>query len=399
MALATLANGRLPPELLSPIRLSRLLQDIRERLPEGWALTPVLKGADIWRAYQEAVVVTAALKDSLRLFIHLPVYEFGHSFELYDLTALPVYETSLQSAIVFKDLPRFLAVSGDRQTFIELGSRDVEQCKGYTDMICPVRKAISRKNLRRSCAAALFLHQIERIRSDCARVTAPWKGSEALHLEDRRWAYSTNYTQHVVYQCGTKEVSQRAVNINGTGFIDVPRGCSAHSDEWIFQASFSREINVEANARRNWTVRELPPIEFTQGIVTSNSSNNESDRQSQLIADLLERDRLDMGAANTFKKDVQRLQEFDDQRVSFDASQLPSTVGQWTAIGILIISLVALVCGVFYSRKNSSLSIARLEAKVRVCSETQNKMSIELNELRLRVGAQAATGTVEKKKK
>ena len=41
VTLATLANGRLAPEVLPPAKLSRLLHEIRDRLPNGWALTPV----------------------------------------------------------------------------------------------------------------------------------------------------------------------------------------------------------------------------------------------------------------------------------------------------------------------------------------------------------------------
>ena len=400
VSLATLANGRLPPELLSPTRLFHLLRDIRDRLPAGWALTPVLRGADIWRAYQEAVVVTAARQDNLRLFVHLPVYEIGHSFELYELITLPVYADRLQSAVVFKDLPRFLAVSGDHQTFIELESRDVEKCKGFTDMICPLRKAISRKNLRSSCAAALFLYRVDRVRSDCIRVPTAWKGSEAIHLENRRWAYSTNYTQLIDYQCEDEEISPRSVSINGTGFIDVPRGCSAHTDEWIFQASFRREISTTAETTRNWTVRELPPIEFSHDMAVNDSIDDGSDKRAHLIQELLRRNQQSVGSVRSLQKDIQRLREFDDKRILLDASQLPSTTGQWVVIGFLIVALIALICGAFYGNKNSSLSVARIDAKVRVCSEIQSKLTLELNELRQRMGAhEAAAGTTERRKK
>ena len=390
VSLATLANGRLPPEILSPTRLSRLLTEIRDNLPPGWALTPVLRGADVWRAYQEAVVVTAAFAEGLRLFIHLPVYEFSHSFELYEVTGLPVYAQRLQRATTFEGLPRFLAVSQDQQTFLELETRDVEQCKGIDDMICPVRKAINRKNQRKSCAAALFLHQVDRIRTDCTRSPSPWRGSEAIHVENRRWAYSTNYTQLLVYQCQSGVTAQRSTPINGTGFIDVPRGCSAHSDEWIFQASIRREIAAEPNARGNWTIRELPPLMWATRAVVNESSDSDEDQRSQLISEVINRQQKNADAARSLANNVRRVQEIDDRRVQSDANQGSSSAGLWIAIGILMCASGGLVGWMLQGRKSFQAAIAELNEKVRACTAIQSKTSLELLELHQRMGAHEA---------
>ena len=221
-------------------------------------------------------MVTAAFTEGLRLFIHLPVYEFGRAFELYEVSSIPVYVGALQTALAFEGLPRFLAVSRDRQTFLELETRDVERCKGVGDLICPVRKAISRKYQRRSCAAALFLHQIKRTKNECTRTPTTWEGSEAIHLEERRWICSTNYTQPVVFQCETHEQTPLPTYFNGTGYIDVPRGCSAHSDEWIFQASFTRELRTNQSASRNWTIRDLPSPAYEEVTVTPEGNDQEN---------------------------------------------------------------------------------------------------------------------------
>jgi hypothetical protein len=85
IGLALLATGKLPPELFPPSQLRIVLKDIRSRLTTGWDLTPALQTGDLWRAYREAQVVSAATKNGLRLFIHLPIIEVTQSFELYEI--------------------------------------------------------------------------------------------------------------------------------------------------------------------------------------------------------------------------------------------------------------------------------------------------------------------------
>ncbi|KAK4009548.1 hypothetical protein OUZ56_018682 [Daphnia magna] len=62
--LALLASGRLPPETFPSAQLRTVLSEIRSSLASGRALTPVLQ-RDLWRAYQEANVVTASTENGL----------------------------------------------------------------------------------------------------------------------------------------------------------------------------------------------------------------------------------------------------------------------------------------------------------------------------------------------
>ncbi|KZS07452.1 Uncharacterized protein APZ42_028823 [Daphnia magna] len=63
--LALLASGRLPPETFPSAQLRTVLSEIRSSLASGRALTPVLQ-RDLWRAYQEANVVTASTENGLK---------------------------------------------------------------------------------------------------------------------------------------------------------------------------------------------------------------------------------------------------------------------------------------------------------------------------------------------
>ncbi len=108
LGLAMLAVGKLPPELVPPSQLRKVLKEIRSRLNARWDLTPALQAGNLWKAYQEAQVVSAATTHSLRLFIHFPVIEVTRNFELYETFVLPVFSATGNSGLQYANIPAFL---------------------------------------------------------------------------------------------------------------------------------------------------------------------------------------------------------------------------------------------------------------------------------------------------
>jgi hypothetical protein len=56
IGLATLANGRLSPQIISPPNLQAILVDINKQLPLGWKIP----ADDLWVLYREATVTVAS---------------------------------------------------------------------------------------------------------------------------------------------------------------------------------------------------------------------------------------------------------------------------------------------------------------------------------------------------
>ncbi|KZS09753.1 Uncharacterized protein APZ42_025928 [Daphnia magna] len=98
-------------------------------------------------------------------------------------------------------LPQFLTVAGDQQTFIELSEEEVRACKDSSGLVCPLARAIERKNAKKKCVMALFLQDIEKKKHECEQVFGKWKGPEALYLGQRQWALSIDKTQTLVIPC------------------------------------------------------------------------------------------------------------------------------------------------------------------------------------------------------
>ena len=393
VSLSSLANGKLPPELLPPERLVKILREVSDRLPTGWALTPVLRGAAVWRAYQEAVVATAAYQDGVRLFIHFPIYEFTYAFELYELYPLPTFDKKSRKAHTFNGLPRYLAVSNDRQTFMELGSEDLRGCKGLEDRICPLNKAVHRKRLKRSCAVALFLQQSEAVYRDCNRNVEIWKGAEAVYIGQQLWAYTTDFPQQMVTQCVNKNPPSRIEWLNGTGLVRIPRGCSAHSDKWIFQASLQREIGADEVSHNPWTGQSLPPIGGRSEGFTEASSEPPTP-EDPLIGRLQELGRRQENrrqVLNRMGQDVHNLKEMDAKRIRTEATYNESLA---TSVVACVGLTVCLTAGVWIL-----LDHLRLKRSFRECENHVTHQAVEIRQLTDRMneheGALAGDDVIE----
>ena len=198
LGMAMLAVGKLPPELSPPSELRKVLKEIRSRLNAGWDLTTALQAGNLWKAYQEAQVVTAATAHGLRLFIHFPVIEVTKNFELYETFVLPVFRATGDFGLQYANISAFLAVDMDRQTFIELSEADVRSCQDRVGAVCPPRGAIYRKNFRKTCAMALFLQDLEKTKAECDKVVVEWRGPEAKYLGHRQWAVSMRIPRSLV---------------------------------------------------------------------------------------------------------------------------------------------------------------------------------------------------------
>ncbi|KAK4030954.1 hypothetical protein OUZ56_024383 [Daphnia magna] len=96
-------------------------------------------------------------------------------------------------------------VASDSQAFMELTVSDSSRCVTSTTSMCPISRAVNRKHLEPSCAMALFL-----------------KDEEAFDV------------------------------------FEVPISCSAHTDDWIFQASFRKGIK---HLLRNSTLPSVNQLE------------------------------------------------------------------------------------------------------------------------------------------
>lgn len=149
-------------------------------------------------------MLAASATNGLRLFIHLPVFEFPRTFALYRLISLPHAIGNGTLSLRYKPLPESLAVATDHQTFRKLDRDETRKCVSAEKSICPISRAVSRKQSKQNCAVALFQQDTRRIQAECTRELSPWIGSDTVYLARRRWGFSSQQAQQIIITCPAK---------------------------------------------------------------------------------------------------------------------------------------------------------------------------------------------------
>jgi hypothetical protein len=92
----------------------------------------------MWRSYQEAKVTAASITNGIRLFIHIPVFEYARTLTLYCIVSMTRATPNGTTGLQYVDLPAYIAASPDQQMYIELTPEMIELCRPHKSMICPI---------------------------------------------------------------------------------------------------------------------------------------------------------------------------------------------------------------------------------------------------------------------
>ena len=236
--LATLAQGKLSPWLFPPQNLIGVMEQIRRAMPEGWNLPSALRDGDLWTFYKEAQTLAAVSQNGIKVFIKIPVVQTGWTLNLFRVVPLPRKVKTANNGWEYKQLPQFLAVSPDGQSFSEVPAAEIQQCVDGHQTSCAVHRPLHRKHGKNSCAVALFLNEERKIKSECDIHRKEWLGSEMVYLDEGRWAISADSTQQVIVNCpGHSHSKLEKMTIPEFGIIQMPPGCGIEADNWTLPAS------------------------------------------------------------------------------------------------------------------------------------------------------------------
>ncbi|KAK4024461.1 hypothetical protein OUZ56_009884 [Daphnia magna] len=226
--LALLANGRLAPQIFPPAQMASVLKAVNRQLPLGWAVS----NEELWVTYREAMVTMAALE------------------ELY-------HEQQTLAPMEWRDLPNFLDVSTDLETFIELSTADV--------------RGLAKRGARKSCAILLFTNDANRKLAQCIQQFKEWKGSQVAYLGGNRWVFSAITAHEVVFSCPicSSQGPPQSLLLPPFGIFDVPPGCTARKEGWVFPASLDGRLEVSLDPLVALT---LAAVGFTSYILHSSPS-------------------------------------------------------------------------------------------------------------------------------
>ncbi|KAK4045601.1 hypothetical protein OUZ56_033288 [Daphnia magna] len=128
-------------------------------------------------------------------------------------------------------------------------------------LICPISSAINRKHREPGCAMSLFVKDEARSRTQCTTHVSPWLGQQTVYLGHRRWGYSTTEDTTITITCPqSREKVNTLIRRKPFDVFEVPMSCTAHLDNWIFQASFRKNVKYTLNNASLPSLTELEKV-------------------------------------------------------------------------------------------------------------------------------------------
>ena len=185
---------------------------------------------DYVKAYYSYIKVYGLPHDPLSFVIEIPlVGDPVVKLKLYEVVALP-HPVSANHVLAYSGLPKFLAISDDRELYQERSSQD--NCRKFEDTIlCPIDAPVYRKT-QSSCAVALFAGTDQ---SMCQKHFAPTSKSVQLVKTGLGWVYSASVSTELTITCSD---SVETVKIKiGSGILKCGDNCKVSASEFILPSS------------------------------------------------------------------------------------------------------------------------------------------------------------------
>ena len=342
VGLSALAGGRLGPQIFPPAQLQTVLNAISTKLPLGWTFA----SSELWDVYRDAPVSVAAFGRRFRIFVRVPIFDHTQRFTLYQTLSLPRSTDNGKHGVIFGNLPDYLAVSLDLETFIELTQAEVTSCRGHPQPLCRFHAGIGKRAARTSCAMSLFMHDENRTLHHCQRKFQDWGGTEVAYLGDNRWAFSAAGPHDVVISCpeGAGQPLSRPLRLPAVGFFEVPASCNARTNDWILPASIEGQTEFTLQSARAPSLHLAPILK-----IGFNESNHHAIFELpqgntsawNLISDLLNRNSLASASAEMTGQQIQHLLTEPLPTPPLPMARYPFEL----VTGILLITILILAIG------------------------------------------------------
>ncbi|KZS03449.1 Uncharacterized protein APZ42_033820 [Daphnia magna] len=257
-----------------PAQMASVLKAVNRQLPLGWAVS----SEELWVTYREAMVTVAAVEGRFRLFIKIPIYDHAQQYTLFEIFSLPRATNNGTHGVAIGDLPNFLAVSTDLETFIDLSTADVRGCKQLERLICNFHTGLGKRGARKSCAISLFTNDTNRKLTQRRQPFKEWKGSEVAYLGGNCWMFSAITAHEVVFSCpiGSSQEPPQSLLLPPFGIFYVPSGCTARTEDWVFPASLDGRLEASLDPL---VAPTLAAVGFNVAMIPYSRINEKDDRR------------------------------------------------------------------------------------------------------------------------
>ena len=237
----------LSPSLAPPKLLSRILQNVEQRLPSGLALPFHI--SQIRSFYKSLVTTILPGTGGFQVVTVLPIVHSQSVYEIYTTATVPVPQLQYKLAANYKLEARHFAISQDRSKYILLSEKEYEHCKVSKMAYCSVKSPSFSVKGAPTCVIALFLKDSALIDQVCTKqLFNASKVPSIVPLFGSKWLISTYDLFRLDVTCDDDSGSPRTTSLTvnpGVQIADVGQDCSAHSDYFQIPKRKSDQIDAQ----------------------------------------------------------------------------------------------------------------------------------------------------------
>ena len=326
------SSGELNPNLISPEMLIKELVNIQKQLPPSIKL-PEDPTQNIWHYYNFLSVSHTTHDDKILILIKLPLIDHDSSLDLYRIYNLPIFNPSLNKALIYQLEVNTLAVSRDGNYATIPTESEFLECTLASGHFCNLRSALYHMQSSKMCIIALFLKDEIAINENCEMKVINITGPGALYLDQGTWAIATTDTEQMKVTC---PLQTHVISIEPPlSIVELEPACSAFSAKFKlppYFKKFSQGFTL-AMEEANLHTPTIQPLDFRAW--NSVDVSNLSDVQ---ISNLKQLKPVNNIPVNVLKSEIGNLKRLD----------LGNNTREWIFIGggsgsgILLLVIVCL---------------------------------------------------------
>ena len=268
-AVETISSERLSQYFLSSANLTRILDGIRLKLPSQLGLAIDWKKGHLFSYYHELPVTTIANEKSITLVIDIPLTERDRQFKLLRMVPWPTPRDSHDNLAVMMDIgQKYIALSADRQSFIELSEEEAKGCKAGV-RVCTPNSPIYSQPIT-SCLYRVARNQD--IQDYCQYIVMNLTQPQFKYVERTdTWLYYLKDPVKFTLKCLTGDAKD--FSLNGAGLFHLPGNCSAHAPGIVLPRRFMAQSTVDVKHSNiyvpkivlpKWNLSSITPTEKYQ---------------------------------------------------------------------------------------------------------------------------------------
>ena len=251
LELSFLAIRHISPNLLSPEELSKILHQVRSKLPAAFRL-PTHPSRKLWSYFR--TLNCAAIIDNKKLIIivTIPLLDNDESYQLYEIhnlafpdpfTPSPNYESSMMA--LYRLETEALMVNTHRTEYIFITREELYSCSHSEGHYCNAQHARLPISKSRTCVISLFMKNSDKIKRYCVpEIYTNVHLPRAVNLKDGIYAVSTKNPFSLHLTCQAPPSSSEIQVKPPLTVVNLEMACSAHSQEITLMPYFAAQTTV-----------------------------------------------------------------------------------------------------------------------------------------------------------